>query len=120
MPKASDTSAAHAPLKAAHHLTLLLLAQEPTYGVELLERLEASSNGAIRLNAGSLYRLIAQLVDAGLVEPVEERANPAGVGAPRKLYGVTERGRSALRAEAERQAGLVEMARNLDLLGERR
>jgi DNA-binding PadR family transcriptional regulator len=120
MHEPADTVATHLPLKPPQHLTLLLLAQEPTYGVELLERLEAGSQGAIRLNAGSLYRMIAQLVADGLVEPVEERANPAGVGAPRKLYGVTARGRAALRAEAERQAGLVRMARDLDLLGEER
>ncbi len=128
MPASSTTPAGHLPLKAAHHLALLLLAQEPTYGVALLERLEARSNGAIRLNAGSLYRMIAQLVDAGLVEPTAEPAVTAeleatvaaeptpAVGAPRKLYGVTALGRAVLRAEAERQAGLLDMARDLDLL----
>lgn len=106
----------HLPLKAAHHLALLLVAQEPTYGVALMERLEARSGGAIRLNAGSLYRIIASLVDDGLVEPLEEVANPSGVGAPRKLYAVTELGRAVLRAEAERQEELLAMARDLDLL----
>lgn len=105
----------HLPLKAVHHLILLLLAQEPTYGVELLERLDERSGGTIRLNAGSLYRTVAQLVEAGLVEPAEEVANPAGVGAPRKIYGVTPLGRRVLRAEAERQEELLEMARGLDL-----
>lgn len=106
----------HLPLKAAHHVILLILAREPTYGVALLERLEERSRGTIRLNAGSLYRTVAQLVDAGLVEPREEVS--AGVGAPRKIYGVTELGRSVLRAEAGRHAELLEMARSLDLAGE--
>lgn len=106
------------PLKPAQYLTLLLLAREPSFGVELLERLEEASGGAIRLNAGSLYRLLARLVDAGLVEPVGEEANPAGVGAPRKHYVATKLGRAVVRAEAERQSSLVEMARSLDLLGE--
>ena len=56
---------ADAPLKPAQHLILLILAEEPTYGVELLERLEERSRGTIRLNAGSLYRVIAQLVEPG-------------------------------------------------------
>lgn len=105
------------PLKPTHHLILLLLAEEPTYGVALLERLEERSDGGIRLNAGSLYRTIAALVDEGLVEQIG--ASPPGgrAGAPRKLYGTTERGRAALRTEAERQAALVEDARALDLLG---
>lgn len=106
------------PLKPARDLTLLLLAQEPDCGIALLERLEQRSRGRIRLNAGSLYRLIGQLVDGGLVEPLEEVANPAGVGAPRKLYGVTALGRKVLRAEAGRQREVLEMARSLDLAEE--
>lgn len=103
------------PLKPRAHLTLLLLAQEPTWGVRLLERLDARSGGRIRLNAGSLYRMIGALVDDGLVAPHQEVANPAGVGAPRKLYAVTPLGRRVLALEAERQTELVEMARALDL-----
>jgi DNA-binding PadR family transcriptional regulator len=110
----------HLPLKAVHHLALLILAQEPTYGVALMERLEERSGGAIRLNAGSLYRIIGSLVEDGLVEPAGETLGPAGVGAPRKTYAVTEAGLAVLRAEAIRQEGLLEMARALDLLGERR
>lgn len=107
-----------APLKPAHHLILLLLAEEPTYGVALLERTEARSGGAIRLNAGSLYRIIASLVDDGLAQPVDEESRPEGAGAPRKLYAPTARGLSALRAEAARQAALLEAARALDLVEE--
>lgn len=107
------------PLKPNHHLILLLLAEEPTYGVALMERLDERSGGAVRLNAGSLYRTIANLVDEGLVEPVEEGSGPDGVGAPRKVYGVTGFGIAALRAEARRQEGLLEAARALNLLEER-
>jgi DNA-binding PadR family transcriptional regulator len=104
------------PLKPAQHLILLILAEEPTYGVELLERLDASSQGAIQLNAGSLYRVIAQLVHDDLIEPVSSTAATRGIGAPRKLYAATEAGRDVLRAEAVRQAKMLEMARNLNLL----
>ena len=109
-------AAEHVPLKPVQHLTLLLLAEEPTYGVALMERLEERSQGAIRLNAGSLYRLLATLVDDGLVAPTEEVASPTGLGAPRKLYAVTPFGLEVLAAEARRQAGLLEMARALNLL----
>lgn len=104
------------PLKPAHHLILLLLAEEPTYGVALMERLEERSEGAIRMNAGSLYRTIAGLVDDGLVEPLGEGSRAGGAGAPRKIYGVTDHGLAALRQEARRQASLVEAARALELL----
>lgn len=108
------------PLKPAHHLILLLLAEEPTYGVALMERLEERSRGAVTLNAGSLYRTIASLVDEGLVAPVEQASGPDGVGAPRKIYETTARGREALRQEAARQADLLEAVRALDLLEDRR
>jgi DNA-binding PadR family transcriptional regulator len=108
----------HVPLKPVPHLILLLLAERPTYGVDLVERLEERSGGSVRLNAGSLYRLIARLVDDGLLMPNEEGPAAATPGAPRKVYAVTEDGRALLRAEAKRQADLLELARSLDLVGD--
>jgi len=116
----TEAATPRAPLKPTHHLMLLLLAEEATYGVVLMDRLEARSGGAIRLNAGSLYRTIASLVEDGLVEPLEEESRPDGAGAPRKLYGVTRSGMAALRAEVTRQATLLDAARALDLLEEAR
>jgi DNA-binding PadR family transcriptional regulator len=113
-----DAADRRSPLKPVHHMILLLLAEEPTYGVALMERLEERSGGGIRLNAGSLYRTLANLVDEGLVEPHRESSPPDGAGAPRKLYRVTHPGTAALRAEARRQVALVEVARALDLLEE--
>ncbi|MDX1646509.1 MAG: PadR family transcriptional regulator [Longimicrobiales bacterium] len=107
-------------MKPAHHMILLLLAEEPTYGVALMEKLEERSGGALRLNAGSLYRTLASLVDNGWVEPLEEESPPDGVGAPRKIYGTTKTGLAALKQEAERQAELLEAVRALDLLEESR
>ena len=102
-------------LKPAHHLILILLAEEPTYGVALLERIEERSEGAIRLNAGSLYRTLAALVDDGLVQAVEGAERPSGAGAPRKSYATTDKGRHALLEEARRQASLLDAVRALGL-----
>jgi DNA-binding PadR family transcriptional regulator len=107
------------PLKAVHHLILLLLEERPTYGVDLLERLEKESGGVVCLNAGSLYRTIARLVDDGLIVPTED-PDVASVGAPRKLYRVTPLGRELVRAESRRQAKLLELAGKLKLQGGRR
>lgn len=107
-----------APLKPVHQLILLLLAERATYGVDLLARIDEHSDGTVRLNAGSLYRLIGQMLDDGLVEAVEAEVAPGQQGAPRKCYGVTTAGRDALATEARRQARLVEMARSLDLIEE--
>lgn len=104
-----------APLNPRHHLILLLLAQEPTFGVRLMERIEERSSGAVRFNAGSLYRTIAQLVDQGWVTPLREETPDEGVGAPRKIYGVTDQGMDALRGEAARQADLLASFQELEL-----
>jgi DNA-binding PadR family transcriptional regulator len=110
------------PLKSVHYLILLLLEDKATYGVELLERLDKESDGSVRLNAGSLYRTIAGLVDEGLIEPAERTEDDVtgAAGAPRKIYRVTSLGRSVLRAESQRQMKLLELAGKLNLLGGRR
>ena len=106
---------ATAALNPRHYLILLLLAEEPTWGVRLMERIEARSHGGVTFNAGSLYRTIAQLVDVGWVTPLGDEPPADGVGAPRKIYGVTEDGRNAIRREAERQTAWLDSARSLGL-----
>lgn len=118
MTRHSKSPSLDTPLKPVNHILLLLLARKPTYGVELLQRIDEHSHGSLRLNAGSLYRLIGQMLEAGLVEAVAGEEAPGQQGAPRKCYGVTASGRDALAAEARRQAQLVEMARSLDLMEE--
>jgi len=105
----------NAPLNPRHYMILLLLAEEPTWGVRLMERIEARSDGGVRFNAGSLYRTIGQLVDAGWVAPLGDELPEDGVGAPRKMYGVTDDGREAIRREAERQTTWLDSARSLGL-----
>ena len=106
-----------APLNPRHYLILLLLAEEATWGVRLMERIEARSDGTVRFNAGSLYRTIAQLVEQGWVAPAGEEAPVDGVGAPRKVYGVTDDGLAVLQTEARRQAVMLESVRALGLEG---
>lgn len=94
------------PLKPAEYVILLLLADEPTYGVRLLERMDAAPGHRIRVNAGSLYRLIARLVDDGLIR-ISGQSVPEGAGAPRKIYALTSVGEAVLREERTRQAELL-------------
>ncbi len=72
---------------------LRILADEPTYGYELLSRLSARSEGRFRIKEGTLYPVLYRLEDAGLVEPEwEQRAR----GVPRKIYRLTESGTTRL------------------------
>jgi DNA-binding PadR family transcriptional regulator len=98
----------HLPMAARDYLIMLLLEEKSTYGYELLERLEERSDGTISLNAGSLYRAIARLVENGLVKRLEEQPGDGGV---RKLYAATALGRRVVRGEMARQASLLRWSR---------
>ena len=80
---------------------LRLLADEPTYGYELLKRLRSRSGGAFQLKEGTLYPVLYRLEDAGLIVP--EWTSPEAAsgqraprGMPRKVYRPTEAGRQRL------------------------
>jgi DNA-binding PadR family transcriptional regulator len=99
------------PLKPRAYMTLLLLAERPRHGYDLLRALEERSKGTIRMNAGSFYRLIHSLAEAGLVERVETLDGETSGGGERKTYGLTELGLETLRAEVRRQEELLSLAR---------
>jgi DNA-binding PadR family transcriptional regulator len=65
---------------------LLLLAEEPRNGYQLMEEIERRSGGAWRPSPGSVYPALAQLEDEGLVR-AEETAG-------RRAYRLTEDGKT--------------------------
>jgi DNA-binding PadR family transcriptional regulator len=72
---------------------LLLLEEEPAYGYHLAKGLEELRFG--RVDRPSVYRALAQLERDGLVEAWSD---PPKAGQARRVYGLTEDGRRALRA----------------------
>jgi DNA-binding PadR family transcriptional regulator len=70
-----------------------LLAQTPRHGYELKQEFEANFSGMRQLNIGQIYTTLARLTKEGLVESrfVAQEKNPA-----KKVYTLTENGRSAL------------------------
>lgn len=74
-------------------LLLRILADEPTYGYELLSRLGRRSGGRFHIKEGTLYPVLYRLEDAGFVVPEwEQRAR----GASRKVYQLTAAGEKRL------------------------
>ena len=74
-------------------LLLRILADEPTYGYELLSRLGRRSGGRLHIKEGTLYPVLYRLEDADLVVPEwEQRAR----GASRKVYRLTPAGEQRL------------------------
>jgi len=58
-------------LKPADFHILMALTQGPRHGYALMKEVERESQGGVRLEIGSLYRLLARLLDSGLIEEAE-------------------------------------------------
>jgi DNA-binding PadR family transcriptional regulator len=72
---------------------LVLLAEEPRNGYQLMQEIEQRSDGIWRPSPGSVYPALQQLEDEGLV-----RVAPEG----RKAYELTDEGRAHVEQNAER------------------
>src|SRR5690242_21821398 len=64
---------------------LLLLAEEPRNGYQIMQEVEERSQGEWRPSPGSVYPALAQLEDEGLIRSEE--------GDGRKLFALTDEGR---------------------------
>jgi DNA-binding PadR family transcriptional regulator len=71
---------------------LSLLEEQASHGYELMKRLEERSGGMYKASAGSVYPVLQQLEDEGLVRQVEQDG--------KKIYHLTESG--AREVEAHR------------------
>jgi DNA-binding PadR family transcriptional regulator len=75
--------------------TLLLLAEEPRNGYQLMQELEERSGGAWRPSAGSVYPALQLLEDEGLIRSEEVDG--------RKLLHLTDAGRKLVEERGEDQ-----------------
>ena len=74
-------------------LLLRILADEPTYGYELVSRLSERTGGRFGIKEGTLYPVLYRLEDAGFVAPEwQQQDRTSGRGAPRKVYRLTDAG----------------------------
>ena len=73
---------------------LMLLREEPRNGYQLMQEIEARSEGRWRPSPGSVYPTLAQLEDEGLI-----RAEAAEGG--RRAYQLTDEGRSYVEAHPD-------------------
>ena len=67
---------------------LLLLAEEPRNGYQLMQTIEERSGGRWRPSPGSVYPTLAQLEDEGLIRAIERDGT--------KLFEITDAGREQL------------------------
>ena len=107
---------AHAgPLSALDFHVLLVLAVEDLYGYGIKKAVEGQSEGLISPEIGSLYRVLARLIDlewiqAASATPSSEETHP---GRPRRYYHLTAEGLAVLKREMMRLRQAVDLAENI-------
>ncbi len=90
---------------AAPLAVLTLLDRAPMYGYELVEALERGSGGLLALGQSTVYPLLYNLENRGLLTSFSREAP---TGRRRKYYEVTETGREWLASQQDQWNTLVE------------
>jgi DNA-binding PadR family transcriptional regulator len=98
------------PLPPATFHILLALASEERHGYAIIQDVETSTDGDLRLSAGTLYRSIARMVEQGLIAETARRRT-ADEDERRRYYRITAFGTSVARAEMARLTQLVRLAK---------
>lgn len=104
------------PLPTAAFQILLALADAELHGYAIMRQVEEQTDGRMRLGPGTLYSSIQALLEEGLIDEVEGRDEAAPHQDRRRSYRLTGAGRKLARAEAERLAGMLRVARAKKIL----
>ena len=98
------------PLPLATFHILLALVDQELHGYAILQEVERRTAGDLRLSAGTLYRSIQRMLEAGWIEETRDRPAPEDDDERRRYYRITPDGRQVARAEARRVSHLVDLA----------
>lgn len=99
------------PLPLATFHILVALAQEDRHGYAIMQDVATRTDGELRLSAGTLYRSIQRMLEQGLITEINERPAPELDDERRRYYRITPFGAATARAETQRLANLVRLAR---------
>ena len=99
-------------------LVLLALSGSPGHGLGIVDRVEAATQGRVKLGPGTLYGALQALAADGLIKRTTDAPDPADDDPRRRYYKLTPRGEKALRGEAARLRVLVDAAVARNLLGD--
>ena len=98
------------PLPQARFHVLVALTEGDRHGYAIMQAVEESSNGIVRMGPATLYGTLRKLVDEALAEEVAG-APSADDDQRRRYYRLTRLGRRVCAAEADRLASLVRITR---------
>lgn len=101
------------PLPPAVFHILCVLAEDDRHGYGISQDVAARTGGEVRLGPGTLYRSIQRMLDQDLITEIDP---PRTDDERRRYYRITALGRATARAEAERLAQLVRLARASGLI----
>ena len=87
------------PLTESTAYTLIALA-EPLHGYGVMQKVEAISNGTVKIGPGTLYGAFTTLEGEGLIVKVDEVNR-------RKVYTLTDKGRQVLKEHIRRSEIMV-------------
>ena len=104
------------PLTPAVFHILLALSDGERHGYSIMQEVETSTGGKMRLGPGTLYGSIKRLLSDRMIVESDERPDPEMDDERRRYYGLTDFGRRVAVAEARRLAQLVLAARAKKLI----
>jgi DNA-binding PadR family transcriptional regulator len=104
------------PLTPAVFHILLALAGGERHGYGIMQEIAQYTEGKLHLGAGTLYRSIKHMLDAGLIVETDERSDPTVNNERRRYYRLTNFGKEVAQAEIERLTHLMGVARARQLL----
>jgi DNA-binding PadR family transcriptional regulator len=97
---------------------LLALAEGERHGYGIMQDVARQTANQLQLGPGTLYGCLKRMLAARLVEESGERPDPSLDDERRRYYRMTDLGRQAARAEAQRLRAAVDAARLRRLLVE--
>ena len=103
------------PLQPAVFHILMALAEDDRHGYAVIQAIAARTEGRVRIGAATLYRSLQRMLEDGLVVELDERPAPDEDDERRRYYRITALGRKVAKAEAQRLADLVRLARTSGL-----
>lgn len=71
---------------------VLLCLREPCYGVDILDRVKAMTDGRVKVGSGTLFNLLEQFSEAGMIRETHSEGR-------RRYYVLTDKGKEALDRE---------------------
>ena len=98
---------------------LVALADRDRHGYSIMQEVRERTAGAVELSPSTLYSAVKRLLEAGLIEELEERPDAAHDDERRRYYRLTRAGRRAAIEEARQLERLLADARSSGLVPKR-